>query len=102
MACELQIGEQLCLMEARELIDSFQFQYDGGLDQHIITEAEVEFATAKPDWYRALPVVTQTGVFQSDAQTFLVNRLQQTWPQLAMHVDAAADDAFSKRIQLLG
>jgi hypothetical protein len=97
---QTEIGEYLEVMDGLQPLHGLELHDDKIINQQIETEAEVEGNALVSDWDRNLVPDFEASQPQLVDQARLIDGLQQSWPQVTMHLNGRSDDLVRQRLRL--
>lgn len=93
---QAQIGQQLRLVDRKHPLHRLDFQDQFISDDDVGPEPFIQQPIAIDDRHSDLPLKRNTRFRQFEAKTFLINRLQQPWAKLLVHLDRQPDDSLGQ------
>ena len=84
------------------MLDGLQFDNQALLHKEVNTIATVKLYGLIDDGQSNLAMEDQPSLAQFIAQTRLVSRLEQPWPQATVNLNRSSDNLLGQRITLLG
>jgi hypothetical protein len=90
--CEPQIGQNLCLMDRKDLRDRFHFNHYGVVDEQVQAVMAIERDALVGEWNPSFGDEREFPRSQFLLQTGGVRGFEETRPQLAVDLDRRCDD----------
>ena len=89
---QLEIRQYLGPMDRRETVDQFDFNNDNGVYQKVQPDLTLEVSTFVGDPDGNLPLHSKTAEPQLATQCHFINRFQESWTKMPIHLDGGAHD----------
>ena len=101
-ARKLQVGEQLSLVNRRQVINSLDFYDHNSLDEEVQAVATIQsyFPIDHRQWF--LLFYLQATFDELECETRFICGLEEAGPKSAMHLNSSADDALRDPVQCFG
>ena len=79
-------------MDGQDVLDGFQFEKNGVLDDDVGLEASVHAHVFVEDWQGHLLLEREAGAVELPAEALLVDGFQEAWAELTVDLYGEADD----------